>query len=84
MGCPHYDIRFCPLYVASHDGSGLGCDDGRLDEGTCAASRDVAYAEAVEHLRARQPRLVETLAFQEEAERLRQQRARTMRLAGLQ
>lgn len=82
--CSHADIRFCPLYIAAHMGNGFGCDDGRLDKGTCAVSRSLCYAEAVECLRAAEPRMVATLAFEEEAEAAKQQRARNMRAAGIQ
>ena len=85
-GCPHPDIRFCPLYIAAHiaDEGYHGCDDGRLDEGGCAVDRTMNYAEAVERLRIVDPRLVATLAFLEEAEEARQQRNRNMRAAGIQ
>ena len=47
--CPHDRVEQCPLYIASHTGHGLGCDDGRLEEG-CAVERGLMdYDEAVEH-----------------------------------
>jgi hypothetical protein len=56
--CPHEEIQFCPLYVASH-GTGFGCDDGRLGEDGCAVTRGMPYHREVEVLRVRCPGLVE-------------------------
>ncbi|GCA49289.1 hypothetical protein KGO5_01732 [Sinorhizobium sp. KGO-5] len=84
-GCPHKDVRFCPLYVAAHGGttSRLGCIDGHIEEGTCAAARKLDYAAAVAKLEAHRPGLVAECRFQEEAAEIRAQRLRNMRAAGL-
>lgn len=71
-GCPHKNIQFCPLYVASHglqapSGEWLGCDDGKLGDGHCAVDRGMKYAREVAKLQAAHPGLVEQLAFKEEA-----------------
>lgn len=83
--CPHADIRFCPLYVAAHGISEMGCDDGHLDSGECAVSRKLNYASAVARL-AVDPEGFEVVARCEAAERMeqaRQQRARNLRAAGI-
>ena len=82
-GCPHADIRFCPLYVAAHAPIGIGCDDVDWVDG-CAVSRGMSYRAEVERLRVVQPRLIAELAFKESAEIAKQQRARNMRAAGIQ
>lgn len=83
-GCPHKEIRFCPLYVAAHGKtSRLGCIDGHIEGGTCAAARGLNYAMAVAKLEAHHPGLVAECRFQEEAEESKAQRARNMRAAGL-
>jgi transposase len=81
--CPHADIRFCPLYHAAHMGAGLGCDDGRLDEGGCGIDRGVDYAASVARLNVADPRLAPTLRFQEETEQFTAQRRRNMRALGI-
>lgn len=83
-GCPHADIRFCPLYHASHTAEGGGCDDGKLDGGNgCAVTRGLDYGHAVAALWQANPQLVAEAAFLENEENARQQRARNMRAAGL-
>jgi hypothetical protein len=84
-GCPHADVRFCPLYHAAHmaEARGLSCDDGQLGGGECAASRSVSYARCVEHLKAKCPGLVEQLAWREEAERTTSQRKRNLNRNGI-
>jgi len=57
-GCPHSDIRFCPLYVASHDGSGQGCMDGDEVLGGCAVSRGMDYGKGKARIAARDPLMV--------------------------
>lgn len=81
-GCPHKDIRFCPLYIAAHEGA-LGCDDGELGHGSCAASRELDYNQAIATLLADRPRLVAECRFQEEAAERQAQRLRNMKAAGL-
>lgn len=77
--CPHAEIRFCPLYIASHENDGLGCVDGMVDP--CRVARgDGAYAAMVARLR---PRLVAERRFLEEAEAMKAQRRRNLRAAGL-
>lgn len=84
-GCPHADIRFCPLYLGAHDPElGASCDDGRLGEGGCAVDRGLSYAAVV----AKMPvRFIAELAFREDAEAVArhssEQRSRNMMLLGL-
>lgn len=80
--CPHGDVFYCPLYHASHMAAG-GCDDGKLESGTCAVKRGMNYRAALERLRVEHPGVVERLAFLEEANEARIQRARNLRLAGI-
>jgi DNA-binding IclR family transcriptional regulator len=75
-GCPHKDIRFCPLYVAAHDRCGLGCDDGQLGEGQCAISRGLVYARQIELIRVKCPGMVERLEWNEDREKTQEQRVR--------
>lgn len=56
--CPHSSPQFCPLYVASHYGSGIGCMDDQIHEGTCAVARGMDYASEVEKVNALDPVLV--------------------------
>jgi hypothetical protein len=83
MSCPHKNIRFCPLYLAAHTGGGFGCDDGRLDEQTCAVARGLNYRSQIERIRLACPGLVEQCEFRERAEESQEQRRRNMRLLGL-
>lgn len=83
-GCPHKEARFCPLYVASN-GLGGGCDGGRLTPaGGCEVERGTMnYSQKLELLRARFPREVAALEFEEAKEIATEQRKRNMRLAGV-
>lgn len=80
MKCPHQNIQFCPLYVASHMANGHGCDDGRLGEGECAVARGQSYEKSVAALSVVEPRLIAELRFSEEAKASKEQRARNMAL----
>lgn len=83
MKCPHAEIRFCPLYVAAHEGGGFGCDDGKAEDGRCAVGRGMDYGHQLARLTAAKPRLVAECAFAElEAER-QAQRSLNLRLNGL-
>jgi hypothetical protein len=89
--CPHDNIVYCPLYLASHGGEwgfGLGCDDGKLDQGGCAVSRGMNYAETCIALAERVPRLMAEVRFLEkaavEAAARKAQRDRNMRALGIQ
>lgn len=81
-GCPHRDIRFCPLYHGAHIG-GPGCDDGQLGNGECAVARGMDYAAEKERLRVREARLVAELEWREAVEESKAQRLRNMKAAGL-
>lgn len=83
--CPrHADIRFCPLYHASHgDAPEYGCDDGQLGTGQCAVHRGFDYDRAVAGLRVKLPGYVEEIEFREDAEARRAQHLRNIRAAGL-
>lgn len=83
MACPHADIRFCPLYHASHMDNVSGCDDGRLQEGCCAVARGMDYHVAVAAMEAVEPRLVAQLRFDEDAAARVAQQRRNMRLLRL-
>ncbi|MBB3386026.1 MULTISPECIES: hypothetical protein [unclassified Rhizobium] len=83
VGCPHKDIRFCPLYHAAHMGGGFSCDDGQLELQTCAVARGISYRDQVEKMRVAFPGLVEQCEWREKAEQGQEQRRRNMRLLGL-
>lgn len=79
-GCPHRDVRFCPLYVAAHTDSPASCDDGRMGEGSCAIARGRSYARSIARL---DQELVAPCEWHEaEAERTAR-RERNFRAAGL-
>lgn len=82
--CPHYDKRFCPLYVAAHDPSvPFGCDDGELATGSCAATRGMDYYAQIERMRVLHPLIVEQCAWNLAAEARRERQARNMGLNGI-
>lgn len=83
--CLHDDVRFCPLYHACHEPGAvdLGCDDGELHTGVCAVARGLSYERNIEHLRVRCPGLVEQLEWRHQAELMRTQRTRNLRLNGI-
>ena len=85
MPCPHEEAQYCPLYAALHHPTlvRFGCDDGKLYEQTCAASRGLDFDAAVKALCKADPlfMVAVTLAARE-AER-RAQRARNMQQLGL-
>lgn len=80
--CPHEDVQYCPLYVASH-GTGLGCDDGELGSGNCAVARKMNYKREVQLVRVKVPGLVETCEWQEQLAARRDQQSRNIRLNGI-
>ena len=80
--CPHARIDFCPLYIAAHEGGGLGCDDGRLGEHDgCAVHRGMDYGQALAKLANRE--LVQECAERESHFMKVEQRRRNMKSAGL-
>lgn len=81
--CPHGNIVHCPLYVAAHEGDGLGCDDGHMGFEGCAIDRGADYNQMVAKLCRKNPAMVRECADRENAELARQQRARNMRAAGI-
>lgn len=81
--CPHSRIEFCPLYVAAHEVGGFGCDDGRLAEGGCAASRGLDYGEALARLSQENRSLVLECAERENHHMMIEQRRRNMKNLGL-
>lgn len=84
--CPHKRIEYCPLYVESHTGRGMGCVSGEEDGplAVCRVGRgELRYEEAVAKLRAVDPHLVAQCEWNERAAAIREQRARNMRLAGV-
>jgi hypothetical protein len=82
-GCPHTAAQFCPLYMASHLAIGVGCDDGRLEEGTCAVARGMKYGDEVAKVRAVDGKMTADLALAEIGSEIQKQRARNMRQAGI-
>lgn len=85
-GCPHEKIVHCPLYWAAHGAKngGRSCDDGRLNEGGCGVNRGIDYDRAVSALRLRDLALVFKCETYAEVDRIRAQRQRNMRAAGIQ
>lgn len=86
--CPHKDIQFCPLYVASHglnglDGKYIGCDDGKLGDGLCGVDRGVCYSAELARMKAAHPAEVARLAFMADAAEGKAQRDRNMRRIGI-
>jgi len=81
--CPHSRIEFCPLYIASHEAGGFGCDDGRLAEGGCAVSRGMDYGNALAKLSAANRGLVLECAVRENHRMVVEQRQRNMKNLGL-
>lgn len=81
--CPHGDVRWCPLYYASHEGDGCGCDDGNLEAGDCAVSRGLDYGVALAKLTAANPRLVAEVEWMRVLAERRAQVNRNMRLNGV-
>lgn len=83
--CPHADVRFCPLYVASHIAGAGGCDDGHLGmaEGRCAVDRGMDYAAARRRLEIEQFEMVATCEWREKQEAAEGQRARNRQAVGL-
>lgn len=83
MTCPHANVVDCPLYHSSHVGNGHGCDDGRLQEGACAAARRLDYAGALAALRIADPRLVALVEWEAAKRAGQRQRRRNMQLLGV-
>lgn len=81
--CPHADVQHCPLYHAAHIGNGLGCDDGRLEEQSCAVARGMSYEQNRELLRVKEPGLVERCEWNETAAARRMQMTRNLRMNGI-
>ena len=82
--CPHSRIEFCPLYIAAHEGDGLGCDDGRLGEHDgCAVHRGMDYGRALAKLSFANRELVQECAERESHFMKIEQRRRNMKSAGL-
>lgn len=81
--CPHPNIAYCPLYHAAHEVGGLGCDDGKLGNGSCAVDRGADYGQMVSALWKARPELISEAAEAESLAMKRQQRERNMRAAGL-
>lgn len=78
--CPHADVKHCPLYHASHEGIGIGCDDGKLEDGACAVARGMDYHQEIAKLN---PKYVSLCRWREEAEQSERQRKSNMRAAGV-
>lgn len=56
--CPHAEVRFCPLYIAGHDGThpfgcagdGLPYDECEVDRGAMDYAEEKGRIEAVDRL----------------------------------
>lgn len=83
--CPHDNIVYCPLYVAGHDAKLLKatCVTGDWQLGCSVERGKRKYGDLVAVLFELNRRLISELVFLEDADRLRQQRSRNRRAAGL-
>jgi hypothetical protein len=79
--CPHANIIFCPLYIASHDGKPGSCVYGEWALGCAVMRGEVKYADLLGKLTAVDPRLVAETKWEEDAAAAKAQRARNMRAA---
>lgn len=78
--CPHADVRYCPLYVESHNTRGLGCVDGHITPlGDCKVARGAGvYSEMVAKLEGVDARLVAQCRFLHDCEERRAQVRRNL------
>lgn len=81
--CPHELVQYCPLYVAAHIAGAGGCDDGKLELGTCAVSRGLDYAKRLAELERTQFEMVARCQWAEKAAAAKRQIEANMRAAGL-
>lgn len=86
--CPHNDIRFCPLYHASHGGAEFngtrGCVDAKAEPYACAVDQGrVSYAELAGAMKEKAPRYVAQLEWRQALEESREQQARNIRHNGI-
>jgi len=82
-GCPHNDVKHCPLYHAMHVPNGASCDDGKIDDGDCAVARGMNYARQVEKLRVQCPGLVEAAEWRKAIDARSGQQQRNLRMNGI-
>lgn len=82
--CPHQRVEFCPMYVAAHTGRGGSCCYGDLTEGCAVQREEMDYDAALAALRVLEPRIVGQCEFAESEHQRLEQRARNMRLNGVQ
>ena len=81
--CPHDDVQFCPLYVASNVGAG-GCDDGNLARMSCAVDRGtINYSKEVAKLAKTDKQLINDCDDREWRAQSKAQRKRNMRMNGI-
>jgi len=84
--CPHANLVYCPLYVASHDPrlAVFGCDDGKMTEDSlCAASRGLDFNGMLAALEAGNPLFIQSLAMRERNAAAQAQRVRNLQRSGL-
>lgn len=83
--CPHAgEIQYCPLYIASHEGGGLGCAHGYIDQEGCAVDLgEMNYSEALGKLQGKNPKLVAQAEWNRQKAKMTEQRARNMRINGI-
>jgi hypothetical protein len=80
--CPHDRIEHCPLYVESHNTRLMGCVDDVAEP--CVVERGKRkYEKLLANLSVADPRLIAMCRFSEEASKVREQRARNLRLNGI-
>ena len=84
MKCPHANIQYCPLYVASHDADGLGCITSGDGEFVCMVEQGTLdHADALGKLMAHDARMVETVRWNEQITNQTAQRKRNLSALGL-
>lgn len=86
--CPHTEVRYCPLYHASHGHEldpSLGCTYGDFDRGCAVERGEITYKRSVARLckTAAGAQITAQLAWRESAAAAKAQRERNMRLAGI-
>lgn len=84
-GCPKADIRFCPLYVASHSATLCrhGCASFLSDDTMRCDIPGAAYAHRLAALRVEWPGFVEGIEWREDADQRSAQRLRNQRANGI-
>lgn len=82
-GCPHTDIRDCPLYHAMHGCGGPSCWSDRLEEGKCAVDLGADYNGLLQALTIKEPKLVAECQWNADLRARTAQRNRNLTLSGI-